>query len=593
MKRKATTTEAEGGEPVPVPEEGQWVGYIFKDGREEKRFFGRVIWCADVVGGAFKALVDFNDPKEKVPLLTTFALSDWRKTSKCGWDICAETDAVSCGVDEDYTAYVRKDQPMVAAGVSCSMPEQSTVMARADPEREAEAEPEREAEPELELEPELEPEAEPVPPNNSLRMVVEGLQEDEGFRDWIVGLIDGRVPRAVMAAMGAPVNLEKRLVVREDGKNAPCAWQSVLLGGTHTGTGMACHFVPMELFGWPTFKDAHPDASAAMTATRRYAVCAACRSLPTEKSKLFMDSKKRGGLCAICKGYTSVSAAANASKLALCENCKVSTMDGKIDKDREKRFLVRLLEPLKDLFPSVDFEVYPEFVVHVAKEGPGNHNKRIDCLVVMRMREVLGGHGRERVVSVLIELDYGQKRFAGEAGDREMETLKLKVQKVRKVFSPRVLVVWRVNLTGEYDVLGFARDTNLDLYERAVVMRMWMIYLVYHYEELPLMSVWYMWYNASKLAAFRTMFGGPEEAPYIHHVHTAPHAANHSWKFCVDPVEGGCDFYKKDERGATVACAENNPFRHRVVAHRLLPVHVFGMWPVGREGKQRVLGKLS
>jgi hypothetical protein len=70
--------------------------------------------------------------------------------------------------------------------------------------------------------------------------------------------------------------------------------------------------------------------------------------------------------------------------------------------------------------------------------------------------------------------------------------------------------------------------------------------MIYHWFELPKQFVLYFWYNHNKIKDITNNWvKNDDERKYISFVWYAPHDRNHYWHYCVDPCEGGCEYFER------------------------------------------------
>lgn len=564
----------------PVLKSDMWVGCILppkrKRGRQSQhltvnRWFGKIIWAEQAethdISKGVDVFLKLNDPNEPTPIIHSLFWDRYKVvTTDYGWDLCAPTDLVCLPYDAPFPQLSAAEEevqeptsPVTAPAIGSANDAMEVATGYAD--------------------------------------VVQRLTCDPTFHTWLKGFVQDCAGEILSSGMkvGKDENAgdDTRVFLRQlVGKKALCAWLTRFPQYQHDEGADKCHFVPLELFGDPKFKDEYPISTDAVANCKQYGICKTCHKMPSEKDHMFFDTKNRVGLCAVCKLVCNSQLQSNASRLPLCNNCVDSTKGGKFDTDREKQFLQRLFAPVQTLFPHMDVQIYPEYVVaHTGpSKGAGNWDKRIDCLITMSYPQQSMGRTVTKTVAIIIELDKDQKRFTAE--DKEMETLRAKVKHVRNRFGTSQLYVWRVNLTGNYKMRVVLEPSELDLYERVVVLRKWLVYFIYNYKELPKMMVWYMWYDGdvNKETHLKNMYV-MEDRPYIRVVNFGPTSEKHQWMFCVDPMESGeaATFEKMDNKLVQV---DKNPFRH-MKAHHQSPSLTLGALPMDIKGKNHMLVTLT
>lgn len=541
----------------PTLKPGMWVGYILpphkknsrtKQAKVVKRWFGKIVYAEQDIESITEGVdVCIRTNKDKELVTITLFWDRYQKVVEdYGWDLCKETDLVSLPYDDPY--------PLLEPSINVDE------IADGDTEMN---------------DPSSEPQNEDF---------IQRISCNPSFQSWLREFIQEEVTRQVGEASNKPiVQDDVRVILRtKEGKKALCAWLTKHPNQQHDEGADKCHFVPLEVFGDPSFKESHPLSTEALHDAKSYGICKTCHKMPTEKDNMFFDAKNRSGLCAICKLVPNTQIHSNASRLPLCNNCVDSTKGGKFDSDREKQFMQRLFAPVQRLFPNMDVSVYPEYVVqHKGQsKGAGNHDKRIDCLITMSYPQQVMGNTKQQTIAIIIELDKDQKRFT--ADDKEMDTIRTKVKHIQTTFKPSHLYIWRVNLTGTYKMRVTLEPSELDLYERAVILRKWVIHLIYEYTTLPKMMVWYMWYDGdqSKEEQLKSMYDA-EDRPYVRVINYGPSTDSHEWKYCVDPVESGTSatFEKVDKKTVAV---DKNPCRHMKTHHKA-PSLIFGVLPTDKK----------
>jgi hypothetical protein len=337
-----------------------------------------------------------------------------------------------------------------------------------------------------------------------------------------------------------------RVVLREQ---MLCAWKNILTSREHDNQNKYIYYIPIEVFSDQNFRfdtEHLKDPTLSLKNAKKYAVCQICHDKEEDDNKFF-NSRARAGVCAICKNRHTSNKRVG-TKLPICVNCSNSSNTGALDKDWDKGLLKKTFEVVVQQFPDLNIEIYAEYVIPSPKDlGQGNHNKRIDLLIVFNTMKTVRGATKKGKVAILIELDDQQKSNinAEETINDIKNTIKKKVKYVNKNITPDILTIWKVNYN-----TNFYSPTKLvdefSYYDRMVILRQYLYVMIYHWFELPKQFVLYFWYNYSKIDDITNHWTqNDDERKYISFVWYAPDDPNHSWHYCVDPCEGGCEFYER------------------------------------------------
>lgn len=338
-----------------------------------------------------------------------------------------------------------------------------------------------------------------------------------------------------------------RVIQRE---NSLCAWANKLINREHDKDKNKIYYIPIEVFGDKVFRF-HPHhlkhPTKALTNAKNYAICQKCRINVLETDNKFFDSKSRASICGICKNRQTTNKRTG-TEYPICEGCTNSSNKGALDKDWDKVLIKKTFEVVAHQFPDLNIQIYPESVVPSLEElGQGNHNKRIDVLVVFNTIKTIRGSNKEGKVAILIELDDQQKSNINikETINDIKNTIKKKVIHVNTVIKPDILTIWKVNYNTDFYtptqlVKGFS------YYNRMIILRQYLYVMIYHWFELPKQFVLYFWYDNNKMNNIKNYWiNNDEEKKYISFVWDAPHDINHLWHYCVDPCEGGCYYFER------------------------------------------------
>ena len=528
------------------PNVGDFIGYIFDmiegSGVKRKkigsmRYFGKVLHIEAKSPDKHVAVIRFNDPNDNIPQELTLCTSKFKTTDLNGWDLCAPTDEVMRDPTDEYP-------PFKSSGTVPEGPYDS------DDTEEGFIHEEHIA--------------------TSFSDFMSHLMSNQEFLAWLNKKIDERIAESGLGTN----NLKEIIIKRSDqpgAKNLPCAWSNKYPNREHK-SGNACHFVPLAVFASRKFKFAEAyknDPSQALTDCRAlYGVCKHCRHSVSDTP--FYDADNRAGLCAICKSVANVAATTG---LPVCANCTKSAMDGNMDKDWRKGFFAKLLGPIKHFYPDLNIVINPEdTVVRDAPEGMvGNHNKRIDLTITMDISTGTShGHTMKRKVAIAVEIDNPQKPLWN---NDEIKLSKLKVKHIKNKYNPYYTFLWRVNFKSVYETSN-STIPLLDMYERGVVFRSWLLFIIENVMQFPRMNMWTFWYDQPSLNKIRNSYK-EEDRPFIHNILVAPHDPGHAWRYCIDPIEGGARFGKENDE-------KSNPFS-KIFDSRRTFTDVFGgdnLWPV-------------
>jgi len=338
-----------------------------------------------------------------------------------------------------------------------------------------------------------------------------------------------------------------RVVVRE---NMLCAWKNKLTNREHNNKIEHIYYIPIEVFSDKSFRF-HPhhmkDPTLSLKNAKNYAVCQRCHDSMEENTNKFFNSKARADVCGICKNRQTSNKRVSTG-IPICVGCSNSSNAGALDKDWDKGLLKQTFEVVVQQFPDLHIQIHPEKVIPSPKDlGQGNHNKRIDLLITFNTMKTVKGTTIKGTIAILIELDDQQKSNmnAEETLHDIKNTIKEKVNYVNNDIKPDVLTIWKVNYNTDYYtptelVRGFS------FYNRMVILRQYLYVMIYHWFELPKQFVLYFWYNHNKIKDITNNWAqNDDEKKYISFVWYAPHDPNHYWHYCVDPCEGGCEYFER------------------------------------------------
>jgi hypothetical protein len=337
-----------------------------------------------------------------------------------------------------------------------------------------------------------------------------------------------------------------RVVVRE---NMFCAWKNKLTSREHNDDKKYIYYIPMEVFSDKGFRF-HPhhmrDPTLSLKNAKNYAVCQICHDNDDDDKKFF-NSKARADVCGICKNRQTSNKRVG-TIMPICKTCSSSSRDGELDKDWDKVLLKKTFDVVVQQFPDLKIEIYAEKVIPSPKDlGQGNHNKRIDLLITFNTMKTVKGTTIKGTIAILIELDDQQKsNMNSEETSYDIKnTIKKKVNYVNNDIKPDILTIWKVNYnTDYYTPTGIVKGSSF--YDRMVILRQYLYVMIYHWFELPKQFVLYFWYNHNKIKDITNNWAqNDNEKKYISFVWYAPHDPNHYWHYCVDPCEGGCEYFER------------------------------------------------
>lgn len=337
-----------------------------------------------------------------------------------------------------------------------------------------------------------------------------------------------------------------RVVLRE---NMFCAWKKKLTNREHNDDKKYIYYIPMEVFsdkGVRFHPDHLKDPTLSLKNAKNYAVCQLCHDNDGNDKKFF-NSKARADVCGICKNRQTSNKRVG-TIIPICVTCSSSSKDGNLDKDWDKVLLKKTFDVVVQQFPDLKIEIYAEKVIPSPKDlGQGNHNKRIDLLITFNTIKTVRGTTKEGTIAIIIELDDQQKsNMNSEETSYDIKnTIKKKVNRVNKDIKPDILTIWKVNYnTDFYSPTGIVKGSSF--YDRIVILRQYLYVMIYHWFELPKQFVLYFWYNHNKIRDITNNWAqNDDEKKYISFVWYAPHDLNHLWHYCVDPCEGGCEYFER------------------------------------------------
>jgi len=337
-----------------------------------------------------------------------------------------------------------------------------------------------------------------------------------------------------------------RVVLRE---NMFCAWKNKLTNREHNDNKKYIYYIPIEVFSDKGFRF-HPnhlrDPTLSLKNAKNYAVCQICHDNDGDDKKFF-NSKARADVCGICKNRQTSNKRVG-TIIPICVTCSSSSKDGNLDKDWDKVLLKKTFDVVVQQFPDLSIEIYAEKVIPSPKDlGQGNHNKRIDLLITFNTIKTVKGTTIKGTIAILIELDDQQKsNMNSEETSYDIKnTIKKKVNRVNKDIKPDILTIWKVNYnTDYYTPTELVKGSSF--YDRMVILRQYLYVMIYHWFELPKQFVLYFWYNHNKIKDITNNWAqNDDERKYISFVWNAPHDRNHYWHYCVDPCEGGCEYFER------------------------------------------------
>jgi hypothetical protein len=336
-----------------------------------------------------------------------------------------------------------------------------------------------------------------------------------------------------------------RVVLRE---NMFCAWKNKLTNREHNDNKKYIYYIPIEVFSDKGFRfnPKHlKNPTLALTNAKNYAVCQICHDNDDDDKKFF-NSKARADVCGICKNRQTSNKRVG-TIMPICKNCSNSSNDGELDKDWDKALLKKTFDVVVQQFPDLNIETYAEKVIPSPKDlGQGNHNKRIDFFITFNTMKTVKGTTIKGTVAIIIEIDNQQKsNMNSEETLHDIKnTIKKKVNRVNKDIKPDILTIWKVNYnTDYYTPTELVRSS---FYDRMVILRQYLYVMIYHWFELPKQFVLYFWYNHNKIKDITNNWvNNDNEKKYISFVWYAPHDPNHYWHYCVDPCEGGCEYFER------------------------------------------------
>ena len=337
-----------------------------------------------------------------------------------------------------------------------------------------------------------------------------------------------------------------RVVLRE---NMFCAWKNKLTSREHNDDKKYIYYIPIEVFsdkGVRFHPDHLKDPTLSLKNAKNYAVCQLCHDNDGNDKKFF-NSKARADVCGICKNRQTSNKRVG-TIIPICVTCSSSSKDGNLDKDWDKVLLKKTFDVVVQQFPDLNIEIYAEKVIPSPKDlGQGNHNKRIDLLITFNTMKTVKGTTIKGTIAILIELDDQQKSNMNteETAYDIKNTIKKKVNRVNKDIKPDILTIWKVNYnTDYYTPTELVKGSSF--YDRMVILRQYIYVMIYHWFELPKQFVLYFWYNHNKIKDITNNWAqNDDEKKYISFVWYAPHDRNHYWHYCVDPCEGGCEYFER------------------------------------------------
>jgi hypothetical protein len=337
-----------------------------------------------------------------------------------------------------------------------------------------------------------------------------------------------------------------RVVLRE---NMFCAWKNKLTNREHNDDKKYIYYIPIEVFSAKSFRfypDHLRDPTLSLKNAKNYAVCQICHDNDSDDKKFF-NSKARADVCGICKNRQTSNKRVG-TIIPICVTCSSSSKDGNLDKDWDKVLLKKTFDVVVQQFPDLDIEIYAEKVIPSPKDlGQGNHNKRIDLLITFNTMNTVKGTTIKGTIAILIELDDQQKsNMNSEETSYDIKnTIKKKVNRINKDIKPDILTIWKVNYnTDYYTPTGIVKGSSF--YDRIVILRQYLYVMIYHWFQLPKQFVLYFWYNHNKIKDITNNWAqNDNEKKYISFVWYAPHDPNHLWHYCVDPCEGGCEYFER------------------------------------------------
>lgn len=415
----------------------------------------------------------------------------------------------------------------------------------------------------------------------------EQLLRDPQYSNSLERYIESRVDKMVeqkLSQIKDGVKGNNRVIKKSNPHN--CAWIKLYPGeDQHEFGNKKCNYLPIEVFQDNTIKyeiDENSNPDNAMLYVNQFTVCKKCRNRDTEADNIFYHVGKRNFVCAICKNTQTKNVI---DTLPICSQCEVVSTKRNIDQDWNKTLLKQLITVIKQQFYGINLEYIAEYQVPNDKAvGSGNHQKRCDFVIHFTVNHIENGQSVCKKIVILIELDKGQKSELTEEKTKKdiTEAIYLKVKHLNKKFNPSVLGIWKVNHDGQFKNEFNLTVNDCGLYQRMVILRQYVIFVIYNWDKLPKQFVWYFWYDTSKSKKIRDLWRNrvdddvPDKCLYF--IHNAPHDKDHPWKYCVDPTEGGAT-YKSKEDNKMVEDANKNPYMKTIVEKRKTPQELFGKFP--------------
>lgn len=377
---------------------------------------------------------------------------------------------------------------------------------------------------------------------------------------------------------------KERIIRKNDPKK--CAWLKMYPGEDKHETGYDKNlYVPIEVFQDYNVKyePANKNPDNAMATIKSYSICIRCHDMSSEVDNIFYNCAKRNKMCVICKNCVS-----NTTKdtFPICATCCSDNNNKNIDRDWNKTLLKRLFEVVRQQFYNLDLSYMAEFrAPNENASGSGNHKKRCDFVIKFTVNHVENGQNVNKNIIILIELDKDQKNNLSEENLKKdiTESIKLKVKHLTEKFNPVVLAIWKVNHDGEFKDKFNLTVNDCGIYERMIVLRQYVYFVICNWDKLPRQFVWYFWYDYSKANKMREIWGGDQVTnQLIHVIQHPPHDVEHDWKYCCDPTEGGATYkskVKEDNKTVVQDDANKNPFTKAIVSKRKPPDELFDKFP--------------
>ena len=399
------------------------------------------------------------------------------------------------------------------------------------------------------------------------------------------------IKRSTGINQGGPNILKGKDRVHKRESSKTCAWKDALPNRNHE-TDKRMFYIPIEVFQDPKVKDDKEgvkDANKAAKHAASFAVCQNCQN--HETNNIFFNYNNRNDICCICKNRTTDNSKTE-SPLPVCSDCKKACGDGNIDKDWSKQLLINTMKVVQHQYYDLNIECVSELMAkNTEASGPGNHYRRCDFVIFFKFTAAECGRHTEKRVVIYIELDKDQKLDISVAdAKKDIETaIKIKVKEIYRRYNPNVLGIWKVNHNGNF-TSHHGTVSNLDMYMRMVILRQYVYFVILNWDKLPAEYVWYFWYNHDRLEGVRSLWKTYEVDKVVnekvHIIQEPPKDKDHIWKYCCDPIEGGCVLQRKEkkivdgkETQTMVPDESKNAYLDNIVKRSKTPKELFGVFP--------------